>query len=204
MLKETFVNLLSTYTQERELIDEFWAEIEKNYNGAKRFYHTLIHLENLLRQLTAVKAKIQNWDTLLFSLYYHDVIYNALKSNNEEKSAELAVARMVGLNLPQTMIDRCDAQILATKLHRQSDDNDTNYFLDADLSILGQPWEAYLKYSKNVRREYAIYPDLIYKPGRKKVLQHFISMERIYKTDYFFQELEATAKQNLEKELASI
>ena len=204
MLKETFVNLLSTYTQERDLIDEFWAEIEKNYNGAKRFYHTLQHLENLLRQLTAVKSKIQDWDTLLFSLYYHDIIYNALKSNNEEKSAELAVARMVGLNLPQTMIDRCEAQILATKLHQQSDDNDTNYFLDADLSILGQPWEAYLKYSKNVRREYAIYPDLIYKPGRKKVLQHFINMERIYKTDYFFQELEATAKQNLEKELASI
>ena len=204
MLKETFVNLLSTYTQESELIDEFWAEIEKNYNGAKRFYHTLQHLENLLRQLTAVKSKIQNWDTLLFSLYYHDIIYNALKSNNEEKSAELAVARMVGLNLPQTMIDRCKAQILATKLHQQSDDNDTNYFLDADLSILGQPWETYLNYSKNVRREYAIYPDLIYKPGRKKVLQHFINMERIYKTDYFFQELEATAKQNLEKELASI
>lgn len=204
MLKETFVNLLSTYTQERDLIDEFWAEIEKNYNGAKRFYHTLQHLENLLRQLTAVKSKIQDWDTLLFSLYYHDIIYNALKSNNEEKSAELAVARMVGLNLPQTMIDRCKAQILATKLHQQSDDNDTNYFLDADLSILGQSWEAYLNYSKNVRREYAIYPDLIYKPGRKKVLQHFINMERIYKTDYFFQELEATAKQNLEKELASI
>jgi len=202
MLKETFVSLLGRYTRNTELIDELWTEIEKSYSDTKRHYHTLTHLQNMLLQLSEVKSNILNWDAVLFSLYYHDLIYNSLKSNNEEKSAEVAAERMIRLELPLALIDHCKNQILATKLHQKSEDNDTNYFLDADLSILGQSWEKYVDYYKNVRKEYAIYPDLIYKPGRKKVLQHFLSMERIFKTEYFRQKLEATAKENLKKELA--
>jgi predicted metal-dependent HD superfamily phosphohydrolase len=46
-----------------------------------------------------------------------------------------------------------------------------------------------------------IFPDFVYKPGRKKVLLHFLAMERIFKTDYFFHKFELLAKQNLQKEL---
>jgi len=56
-------------------------------------------------------------------------------------------------------------------------------------------------YYKNARKEYAIFPDFVYKPGRKKVLLHFLAMERIFKTDYFFHKFEMQAKQNLQKEL---
>jgi len=52
-----------------------------------------------------------------------------------------------------------------------------------------------------IRKEYKVYPDIIYKPGRRKVVQHFLAMERIYKTDYFFVRLEQQAKENLTKEL---
>lgn len=202
MLKETFVNLLSHYSKNDRLIGELWTEVENSYNGNKRYYHTLKHLENLLLQLSEVKSSLLNWDVLLFSLYYHDIIYSAVKSNNEEKSAELAGQRMASLGIAPVIIEHCKTQILATKAHQQSDDDDTNYFLDADLSILGQPWERYADYYKNVRKEYAIYPDLIYKPGRKKVLQHFLAMPRIFKTEYFYQKLETSAKENLSRELA--
>ncbi|MFD2921463.1 hypothetical protein ACFS6H_17175 [Terrimonas rubra] len=98
------------------------------------------------------------------------------------------------------MISNCAAQILATKAHQASTDPDTNYFTDADLSILGQPWEVYETYYKNVRKEYAMYPDFLYNPGRKKVLQHFLSMDRIFKTNHFFGLLEAPARANLQRE----
>lgn len=202
MLKETFSNLLNGYTENKELIAELWVEIEKNYSGAKRHYHTLTHLEKLLLQLNEVKLNILNWDTVLFSLYYHDIVYNALKSNNEEKSAELAVKILKRLAVAPDKIDKCKAQIIATKSHKFNDDSDTNHFLDADLSILGQPWESYEEYCKNVRKEYSMYPDMIYNAGRKKVLQHFLDMQRIFKTDYFYHKLELTAKENLAKELA--
>lgn len=148
-----------------------------------------------------IKKEIQNWETILFTLYYHDVIYKAVKSDNEEKSAELAEKRMKQLSIPDEKIVLCKAQIIATKSHVKSVDPDTNYFTDADLSVLGQDWESYSAYYKNVRKEYAIYPDLLYNPGRKKVLNHFLEMESIFKTEYFYNKFEEQAKQNLQKEI---
>jgi predicted metal-dependent HD superfamily phosphohydrolase len=109
---------------------------------------------------------------------------------------------MQQVSVSSDIIERCKNQILATKSHSKSTDSDTNYFTDADLSVLGQPWEIYRLYYKNVRKEYAIYPDFIYNPGRKKVIQHFLSMNSIFKTDYFYNQFEKVAKENLLKELS--
>jgi predicted metal-dependent HD superfamily phosphohydrolase len=128
-------------------------------------------------------------------------MYNVLKKDNEEQSALLAEKRMIQLGISATSIDKCKKQIIATKQHLKNTDSDTNYFTDADLSILGADWEIYFKYLNDVRKEYVIYPNLIYNPGRKKVLQYFLAMERIYKTDYFFYNFEEQAKSNMLKEI---
>ncbi|KIC95611.1 hypothetical protein [Flavihumibacter solisilvae] len=201
MLRETFIALVAKYTDDDRLPNELWTEIEKQYTSKKRHYHTLQHLDNLLAQLTELKHKIQNWETLLFTLYYHDIIYNPLKSDNEEKSGDLAEKRLQQISVSSDTIELCKKQILATKSHLESADNDTNYFTDADLSILGQGWETYSSYYKSVRMEYSMYPDFLYHPGRKKVLHHFLTMDRIFKTDFFYKKFETQAKQNLQKEL---
>lgn len=204
MLKETFIELLTKYTDNDSLKNKLWTEIEKNYSSKKRYYHNLQHLDNLLSQLTDVKSEIQNWETILFTLFYHDIIYNSIKSDNEEKSAELAEKRMKQISVPNDKIELCKKQILATKSHIKSTESDTNYFTDADLSVLGQNWETYLFYYKNVRKEYSIYPTLVYNSGRKKVLNHFLSMDRIFKTDFFYNKFEKQAKQNLKQEIESL
>jgi predicted metal-dependent HD superfamily phosphohydrolase len=135
VLKNVFYDLLINYTDNQTLIEELWDEIVKNYTSKKRYYHTLAHLENLLLQLNDVRGEIQNWNTILFTLFYHDIIYNALKSNNEEKSAELAKIRMTQISVSRDEIERCEQQILATKSHMKYRDADTNYFTDADLSV---------------------------------------------------------------------
>jgi predicted metal-dependent HD superfamily phosphohydrolase len=204
MLQATFIKLLENYTSEKRKADDLWNEIETNYCQKKRHYHSLTHLENLLVELLEIKTSIKDWDTVLFSLYYHDVIYNPLKTTNEEKSAELAANRLQSILAPAPVIKGCVYQILATKKHASSDDMDTNYFTDADLSILGQQWGVYAEYYKNVRKEYSLYPDLIYTPGRKKVLQHFLQMERIFKTDHFFEKFELQARENIQQELEAL
>lgn len=204
MLKETFIGLLTNYSDNNGLTNELWTKIEKNYTNKQRHYHTLQHLDNLLAQLTEVKNEIQNWETILFTLYYHDIVYNSLKSDNEEKSAELAENRMKQISVPIDIIELCKKQILATKSHLKSTDSDTNYFTDADLSVLGQPWETYSLYCKDVRKEYSIYPDFVYNPGCKRVLNHFLTMERIFKTEYFQDKFEIQAKQNLIHELNTL
>ena len=92
------------------------------------------------------------------------------------------------------------AHIEFTSGHEISSDSDTNYFTDADLSILGSNGKAYGEYSKNIRREYWLYPDIIYNAGRRKVIEHFLAMTKIFKTTHF-QQLEKQARINLQEEL---
>jgi len=204
LLKNTFIQLIGNYTTESRLIKQLWEEIEENYCNKRRHYHTLQHLENLFFQLTETRAQINDWNCILFSIFYHDVIYNALKTNNEERSAEFAQNRMQLLGVPHMVIENCMQKILASKKHVWSDEPDTNFFTDADLSILGQQWEVYLAYSQNIRKEYSLFPDIIYQPGRKKVLLRFLQMERIFKTDFFFNKFEITARENLQRELEQL
>lgn len=200
-LKEVFRILFCNYSQSTKMKHQFWNELEANYTDKGRYYHNLHHLENIYQELLPIKKQVHNWDIVLFTLFYHDSIYNSQRQDNEEKSAVLAEERMKTLDVPRDLIDLCSYQIRATKSHVKSDNQDTNYFTDADLSILGKTWDEYSIYTQNVRKEYAIYPDLIYKKGRKKVLKHFLEMERIYKTDYFYQKYEEKAKLNMQREL---
>lgn len=201
-MTEIFQSLVQHYNKVPQQIQILWDELTKCYSGKNRYYHTLGHLDQLLEQLLPLKDKIRDIDAVLFALYYHDAVYQVLRKDNEERSAALAVKRLVGIGVPKDRIDTCKKHILATKSHIISDDSDTNHFTDADLSILGQDWNKYKTYYQQVRKEYSVYPDAIYKPGRKKVLEHFLQMPRIFKTEAFYQRFEGLARNNIEKELS--
>ena len=47
-------------------------------------------------------------------------------------------------------------------------------------------------------------PDEEFKHGRKKVLEHFLNMNRIYKTEHFFTLFEMCARQNHKRELTTL
>ncbi|MBT2620496.1 hypothetical protein [Chryseobacterium sp. ISL-6] len=200
-LQERFKQSLFSYTQDQNTLDILWKEIETQYSQKGRHYHNLEHLNTMFSELEMVKINISHFSNISFSVFYHDVIYDASSKANEEKSAELATFRLQRLNVDQKSIEQISEQILATKAHQRSNDNDTNYLLDADLSILGKDIETYLDYTKKIRKEYSIYPDLLYKPGRKKVLKHFLELENIFKTDYFKDRYEKQARINIEHEL---
>lgn len=78
----------------------------------------------------------------------------------------------------------------------------TNYLLDVDLSVLGKDTQTYLGYTKQIRKEYSIYPDFLYNLGRKKVLQHFLELENIFKTEDFRDKYESQARKNIEFEIS--
>ena len=202
MLKELFIALHGRHTSAGSSAADHWEEIRQHHTEPHRHYHTLAHLEHLYGHLLEIKERIEDWDTLLFTLFYHDVIYDPKAKDNEEQSALLAQKRLSAIAYPAEKTQRCVQQILATKSHSLHPDPDANYFTDADLSILAAPWEHYAAYMQAVRQEYRMYPDLLYKPGRRSVLKHFLQMERIYKTDFFFERFEQPARTNLEKELS--
>jgi len=204
MFEQAFKDVLSNLTTDELLIDKMWKEIKSNYSSSRRFYHTLTHLDNLVEELLPVKNQIEDWQTVILSVAYHDIIYNPLKKDNEERSAALAYDRLTQLGLPENQKEKCRQQIVSTKMHEANDNSDTNYFTDADLSILGSDPNSYFKYAGQIRKEYRYFPDVLYKPGRKKVLMEFLKMKSIFKTKYFRDRYEEQAKINISDELKSL
>lgn len=200
MLKEIYIDLISAYISQSSEQEILWAEIEGNHSQKNRHYHNLTHLENLYLQLEPVKASIENWEAVLFAIFYHDVIYKVKRKDNEEKSAEIAERRLKEMSASRELIEKVNTLIIATKSHSKHEDEDINYFTDADLSILGQDREVYTEYVKNIRKEYSIFPSFMYNKGRIKVLDHFLEMDRIYKSEYFYKLYEERAKENLRME----
>jgi predicted metal-dependent HD superfamily phosphohydrolase len=190
---------------DERLAAEFWQKISSAYSEKGRYYHTLIHVGQLLNLSVKYFDNVLDISNMQLSIFYHDVVYSATKSNNEEKSAELAENHLKQLGIETEKIEKCKNFILATKSHLNPlNDSDLDLFLDFDLEKLGAPWVEYEEYTKQIRQEYKIYPKPLYNKGRKKVLEHFLAKERIYKTSAFFENYEQGARENIERELASI
>ena len=201
MLQEKFTELVNRYTADTDLAQTLWVQIEEAYSSKSRHYHNLIHLEHVIKELEEAREQIQDWDTVLFAAYYHDIVYNPTDGDNEERSAAIASKNLKAIGYPSSKIDACTTLILATKSHTDTDDIDTALFTDADLAILGQQLERYKLYTQHIRTEYSMYPDVLYYPGRATVLRHFLQMKRIFKTDHFYRKYELQARENISWEL---
>jgi predicted metal-dependent HD superfamily phosphohydrolase len=183
---------------------KLWDDIREKYSNPKRHYHNLTHLSAMLDQLELCQDQVHDWDSVLFALFYHDYVYKISNKDNEERSADEASKKLFLLQLSPSRISIVKDLIIATKSHQHSTNNDVNLFTDADLSILGSNRETYEQYVKQVRKEYNIYPDLLYRPGRKKVLNHFLDMPSIFKTEFFRERLEQTARENIAWEIGTL
>ena len=84
MIKEEFIDSWKNYAVDSEQRLTMWNEVERNYSKSDRHYHNLTHLNSMLTELKLHKDKFNNWDTIIFAIVYHDLVYNTLKSNNEE------------------------------------------------------------------------------------------------------------------------
>lgn len=187
-----------------QYIVPLWREILSAYTNTNRHYHTLEHLSDLFSQADQFSSQIEDFDTLELSIWYHDIIYQCLRKDNEEKSALFAKYRLEAINYPRQKLVRCYDQINATKKHElpeNSSDLDTALLLDFDLSILGSDWTVYEKYCDKIRKEYSIFPTFLYNRGRKKVLKQLLGRPQLYFTNYYVEQYEEKARKNLQKEL---
>lgn len=203
-LSVTWNKLTLKYTENGRLVDELWIEIEKAYTSKRRHYHNLAHLAYMIERAIRYSDQLYEHDTVMFSIFYHDIIYNTGRQDNEQKSADIAHDRLTRLEVPVDKIMKCQCQIMATKDHKDNADSDTNFLVDFDLAILGDTPKTYEEYTKKIRSEYTIYPNFLYKKGRKKVLQHFLAMDRIFKTHEFHSRYEKQARENLRTELRQL
>ena len=179
-----------------------FQELAAAYQAPTRHYHTLQHIAALLNRVEA--ADLQDPAVVQLAVWFHDAVYNALKHDNEARSADLARAFLKDSALAPERQQRVAFLIERTADHTQPqppDDADLLYFLDADLSILGAPEAAYWAYARQVRQEYRLVPDLLYRPGRRKVLAKMLAAPVLFRTPALRAELDAAARRNLQLEL---
>jgi predicted metal-dependent HD superfamily phosphohydrolase len=168
------------------------ARLAAAYDAPERHYHTLQHIENLLDRVEAYP--LHDPVVVGLAIWFHDAVYSALRHDNETKSAEWALAFLQETNLAPARCERVADLIRRTQDHTQPQpphDADLLLFLDADLSILGAPETAYWDYARQVRREYRLVPDLLYRPGRSQVLAKLLAAPVLYHTPGLRAELDA-------------
>jgi predicted metal-dependent HD superfamily phosphohydrolase len=185
------------------------AELVSAYTAPDRHYHDLRHIEALLRLAEACADAIIDREAVEAAIWFHDAIYDTRRSDNEERSAALAVARLAGM-ADEDRIARIAAMIRATAGHALPElpdaatRRDYALFLDMDLAILGSAAEEFDAYEAAVRREYDWVPEPQWKLGRHAVLTQFLARPAIYATQRFQASHEAAARRNLARAIARL
>lgn len=187
-----------------ELAQACLHELITAYSGPGRHYHTIEHVEHLLRLSNEHATALHNKLVVDLAVFYHDIVYHVPATGNEHESAAIAVERLRSLGMPEAVTREVGVFIEATKAHEPVETEhfeDLCYFLDFDMCILAANWEAYLRYIHNVREEYKFYPDELYRPGRASFLRQTLAKKHVFHTPAF-RKLEQQARQNMERELS--
>ncbi|MDN5802296.1 HD domain-containing protein [Psychrobacter sp. AOP22-C1-22] len=183
-----------------------WQDIASRYNEPQRAYHSLQHIQQLFAQFEKIKQHLYEPNIIALALYYHDVIYDPTRLDNELKSAKYAVEAL-SKYIDDEKRQHIYKLIMMTASHQIDELADSNkssdaaYLLDMDLSILGAPWVEYEKYAQAVRQEYAYVSDIKYRAGRASVLNSLLAHPTLYITDYYYERLETKARINIKREI---
>src|SRR5882757_9391535 len=122
------------------------------YTAPGRHYHNLAHIRDCLVKLAHVDGLSDaERDILSEAIWWHDLVYDPTRSDNEELSAQLAEAH-VGPDIAREV----GRLIRLTKTHQvEPADRLGAILISIDLSVLGAEPARYDAYAAAIRKEYA-------------------------------------------------
>ena len=182
------------------------AWLRAAYGQQHRRYHTLAHIEDCLARLDQVSGlSARERAVLTEALWWHDAVYDPLRADNEDVSADLAAQALAAEGGSEADIAEVSRLIRLTKGHEvQAGDRLGALMVSIDLSILGAKPEAYAAYASAIREEYAHVPKDVYRFGRAKVLRTFLEAAVLFPDPAFAAALDAAARRNLAAEIAAL
>ncbi|MGW6913519.1 HD domain-containing protein [Kitasatospora sp. NPDC054939] len=178
----------------RELLRR-WAE-------PQRRYHTTDHLRAVLAHVDALAAHAADPDAVRLAAWFHDAVYRPDRSENEERSAALAVLALTEAGLTAERVAEVARLVRLTVTHHpEPGDRDAEVLCDADLAVLGGTPEQYADYAAAVRAEYAFVPEPDFRAGRAAVLRQLLALPALYRTPAARDRFDGPARANLAAEL---
>lgn len=179
-----------------------WAAVVRAWGEPHRRYHDLAHLAAVLGIVDRLADAAPDPDAVRLAAWYHDVVYDPTRNDNEAVSAGRARAGLRGL-VPDERIAEVERLVLLTAGHAvEPGDANGAVLCDADLAVLASPPEAYAAYASAVREEYGHVPDDLFTAGRTAVLEQLLALPQLYRLPAVAGTWEPRARANLAAELS--
>jgi predicted metal-dependent HD superfamily phosphohydrolase len=173
-----------------------WDNLVKRYTEKHRHYHNPRHMICCLQQLDSSTSLIEDKDTIEMAIWFHDLVFEPMASDNEERSADLFKILAKG-HFSSNFVDTVSDIIVATKHCDAPSSSNQAYMLDIDLASLGIPWMYFRQDCIDLRAEQPGISDIRFYSGKLKFLNTLIRRPRIYFTDSFFNRYELEARRNI-------
>jgi predicted metal-dependent HD superfamily phosphohydrolase len=186
--------------------DETLESLLARHREPHRRYHTATHVMWVLRHLHDLSAAGEGATDVpaaQLAALFHDAVYDPRATDNEARSAALAVQAATRLGWTDDRAALVHRLVMATAGHRPAD-ADEAALVDADLAILGAAPNEYTAYATAVRAEYAHVTDEAWRLGRATVLRGFATMDHLFSTPLMRRTREARAFANIAAELATL
>ena len=188
---------------------ELLSKLKARYGEAQRAYHTWAHIEALLSHFHDLSDHMHDKTRVLWALYWHDVVYDPTRGDNEAVSADMLRADGKDL-IPDETLEEAAIIIEATAKHQLPESlthkalSDAAVFLDMDLSILAARTDVFDAYEEHIRFEYSFVPIEAYTAARANILKGFLTREHLYFTDICRDKWETKARVNLARSIARL
>lgn len=168
---------MNIFEKYQKVLAEFeikdWQSIQNAWKEKHRFYHTPTHLQKLINDIEKLRVDKQidesAYKILLMSAFFHDIVYNPKKTDNEVQSALFFEESTI--KHPHTELIK--EIILDTATH-QAENQLSKLFSALDMKIVSHSsFSELLAWEKNIAKEYRCFDYSVYKTLRLKVLEDF-------------------------------
>jgi predicted metal-dependent HD superfamily phosphohydrolase len=186
---------------------ELLQRLQAAYLVPPRAYHSWHHISEVLGWFDRVAdAKLWHDPLPVFAaILFHDVIYEAGRSDNEAKSAQLARELLPTYDWPgtekqlQQVADYIELTARHGKLLASQVGHDAGLFLDCDTAILAASPLDFDAYHSGIAEEYQHVPAALFQAGRIAFLKNLAAMPRIFLSDFFHENFDSAARANIHR-----
>ena len=163
-----FEDILTSYVKDRAI-----KELPIRWNENHRFYHVENHLISVIKNIELNSSfkylNIYEKHALLLAAFFHDVIYDPKRQDNEDKSIQYF--KWSFKNNDPKMVNVVKDLIECTKYRKRPLDKLKRILWEADNAGFIQGYDILLKTEQLIRKEYSHVPAKIYKEKRIEFLE---------------------------------
>jgi predicted metal-dependent HD superfamily phosphohydrolase len=168
-----FQDTLKLYISDKAIVNLPYRWSEKH-----RFYHNTNHLIQILQDIEKhpqfKECNYYEKHALLLAAFFHDIIYDPKKDDNEDKSIRLFITCFKGKDIK--MIDTVCDLIEVTKHRKRPFKKLERIFWDADNAKFKDGYDTLLKIEKLLQKEYSFLSKKEYKQKRIEFLKTNIGL----------------------------